>query len=200
MPTKEHYFDERRYFEYSDTVIFFDDKNRRVQLRRTDLAGNYNRLIGRFNNSGTVVLPNFRADKITELYSFEENSSGSGTVDYQLSNDNGVTWQYYSGTAWGTAGATDFNTLTEVDANISDFILNYPKEVRVKARLRATVNTDLTPMLSGVFINYEHDADYLEDVQRTLKRFLDQRLLANFENKIACQFWNNILYDRASRR
>lgn len=47
---------------------------------------------------------------------------GSAEIYYQLSDDDGTTWQYWNGSAWTTAtGATDYTTAAEVNANITDF-------------------------------------------------------------------------------
>jgi prepilin-type N-terminal cleavage/methylation domain-containing protein len=44
-----------------------------------------------------------------------------GEIYYQLSDDDGVTWQYYNGSNWVTAGPGNYNIATDVDTNISSF-------------------------------------------------------------------------------
>jgi hypothetical protein len=48
-----------------------------------------------------------------------------GSIEYQISNDNGTTWYYYNGSAWTEAPATTFgtytNTATEITGAISAF-------------------------------------------------------------------------------
>jgi len=43
-----------------------------------------------------------------------------GSVVYQLSED-AVTWKYWNGSIWTTAGITDYNSATVVNNNINDF-------------------------------------------------------------------------------
>ncbi|MFC1587309.1 DUF2341 domain-containing protein [Planctomycetota bacterium] len=45
-----------------------------------------------------------------------------GEINYQLSDDNGFSWQYYTGAAWSpVGGATDYNTAAVINGNISSF-------------------------------------------------------------------------------
>ncbi len=48
--------------------------------------------------------------------------AGTAALYYQLSDDDGVTWQYWNGSAWATATAsTDYNTASTVNTNINAF-------------------------------------------------------------------------------
>lgn len=47
-------------------------------------------------------------------------TKNGGEIYYQLSDD-GINWYYWNGTAWAAAGASNYNTAVEVDANIVDF-------------------------------------------------------------------------------
>lgn len=54
--------------------------------------------------------------------SFTETATkNGGEIYYQLSDDGGSTWQYWSGSSWVTAGATNFNTAATINSNISNF-------------------------------------------------------------------------------
>jgi len=54
--------------------------------------------------------------------SFSETATkNGGEVYYQLSDNGGSTWQYWNGSAWATAGASNYNTATVVNANITGF-------------------------------------------------------------------------------
>ncbi|MGB0757367.1 MAG: type IV pilus modification PilV family protein [Patescibacteria group bacterium] len=51
----------------------------------------------------------------------EISTKNGGEIYYQLSNDDGSTWQYWNGGAWATAGASNYNTASTVNTNISGF-------------------------------------------------------------------------------
>jgi type II secretory pathway pseudopilin PulG len=55
-----------------------------------------------------------------------ENKNG-GEIYYQLSDDDGVTWYYWSGTSWATAGASDYNTADIINSNIQSFSVTNKK-------------------------------------------------------------------------
>ena len=59
---------------------------------------------------------------IEEFIAFSETlgSGNEGDVRYQLSDD-GVTWLYWNGFIWATAGASDYNTEAECEAHMLDF-------------------------------------------------------------------------------
>ena len=55
-------------------------------------------------------------------FSHTVSTTSPGDVYYQLSNDDGVTWQYWDGSAWVEAiDADNYNTVSEVDTNIEEF-------------------------------------------------------------------------------
>lgn len=70
------------------------------------------------------ILPSatYTANNIDNWTSFSEvaNKNG-GEIYYQLSADNGSTWKYWTGTNWAAAGANNYNTATDVNANINAF-------------------------------------------------------------------------------
>lgn len=57
-----------------------------------------------------------------EFISFGETLGGNneGTILYQLSDD-GINWLYWDGSLWSSAGAGDYNTEAECEANILNF-------------------------------------------------------------------------------
>jgi hypothetical protein len=64
----------------------------------------------------------YSATEVDTWSSFVENASkDGGEIYYQLSDDNGATWQYWDGADWITAGTTDYNTASTVNINISEF-------------------------------------------------------------------------------
>jgi len=61
---------------------------------------------------------------ISSWDSFTETATkNGGEIYYQLSDDNGATWQYWNGSIWTTAGATDYNAASTVNTNIGSFSL-----------------------------------------------------------------------------
>lgn len=54
-------------------------------------------------------------------FSVSETANG-GTITYRLSDDNGATWMYYSGSDWvDSASTSQANDATTIDTNIGDF-------------------------------------------------------------------------------
>ena len=51
----------------------------------------------------------------------ETATKNGGEIYYQLSDDDGTTWQYWNGSAWAVATATDYNTATDINTNIATF-------------------------------------------------------------------------------
>ena len=51
----------------------------------------------------------------------ETAAKNGGEIYYQLSDDDGSTWQYWNGSSWVTAGASNYNTATVVNTNIGSF-------------------------------------------------------------------------------
>ncbi|MDE2001437.1 MAG: hypothetical protein KGI60_02635 [Patescibacteria group bacterium] len=65
----------------------------------------------------------FADPNITGWVSFTETATkNGGEIYYQLSDNDGSTWQFWNGTAWTTAVlATDYNTAAAVNTNIGAF-------------------------------------------------------------------------------
>ncbi len=61
----------------------------------------------------------------TTFYSWtgfsETASTGGGAIYYQLSNDDGSTWEYWNGSAWATAGTSSYNPASIINTNINTF-------------------------------------------------------------------------------
>lgn len=186
MSRKEFYIDTEKYLEYDDELIFIDKNNRLARLRKRNRYNNWDPN-GTYPPSGFVVFENFRADCLTELYSFEDCVMQSGTsVDYQLSPDNGQNYYYFSGSAWTlSSGINDFSSSEIIDANIANFPLSYPKQIRLKARLKSFSSGTKTPQLMAAFINYEHSEDQLEDLDRTLYRIFNQYVAVKRKDRFA---------------
>lgn len=74
-----------------------------------------------------------------------------GEVYYQLSDDEGATWQYWNGSSWAAAGASNYNTAAIVDTNIGDFSTSSGKIV-----LKSFLQSDGTQFvrLDNVRVDY----------------------------------------------
>lgn len=108
-----------------------------------------------------AMLPNYQANGIQYLYGFEVQTSGEGTVEFQLSPNNGTTWYYYKTTptvGWTVATSTDWNTAAQVDLNLPTFPITLQKQVRVKVRLTpATLLTRPTLHRVTWYTHLEYD-------------------------------------------
>ncbi|MFC1595127.1 hypothetical protein ACFL3E_01720 [Patescibacteria group bacterium] len=67
-------------------------------------------------------LSSFATSSVENWSTFSETATkNGGAIYYQLSNDDGSTWQYWNGASWANAGSTDYNLASVVNANISTF-------------------------------------------------------------------------------
>ncbi|MFA5125026.1 MAG: Ig-like domain-containing protein [Patescibacteria group bacterium] len=71
----------------------------------------------------TTPVSSLTMTKAISWNSFAETATkNGGEIYYQLSADNGSNWQYWNGSAWATTTlATNYNTATDVNSNISKF-------------------------------------------------------------------------------
>jgi len=97
---------------------------------------------------------------ITALTHFTETAEIlSGTeIRYQLTDDNGSTFQYWTGSTWATADNNheQANTATDINANLSSFTVTAPREVKFRAYLNS-IDGNNTPKLGNIKIDYEYD-------------------------------------------
>lgn len=176
MATKEFFLDNKGLIEYDTDYLFLDKSKNIMRLRRRDINNNWDPS-GTYPSSGTFVLPNFRADDLTELWAFVDCVYESGSnVDYQLSPDNGQTYYYVSGTDWSEAsGVNDYSNCVDVDKYLYIFPTSWPPQVRIKVRLNSYATGTKSPEWEGAFIHYDHNAILYEDIGRNLIRILRQR-------------------------
>jgi len=97
----------------------------------------------------------YSAPGVQSWDSFTETATkNGGEIYYQLSDDDGSTWYYWGGSSWDTVvGATDYNTASVVNTNISSFSTTN-EQIKFKAFLESdgtqqvqldNVNIGLTP-------------------------------------------------------
>lgn len=96
------------------------------------------------------------ATGITTWISFSETAEkNGGEIYYQISDDDGVTWYYWSGTEWVVAGVDDYNPSDIVDANISSF-----STANEKIMFKAFLESD-----GSQFVKLDHiKVDYSTDL------------------------------------
>jgi Tfp pilus assembly protein PilV len=92
------------------------------------------------------IYPNTSASVpgITSWASFSETAvKNGGEIYYQLSNDNGSTWQFWNGSAWATAVLpTDYNIASVIHTNIGSFTI-----VNAQIVFRAFLESDGTQLV-----------------------------------------------------
>jgi len=111
---------------------------------------------GNYPTSAPAIYPtvSYSAPGIQSWTSFTETATkNGGEIYYQLSDDNGTTWQYWTGLAWATAGVSNYNTASIINTNISSFSTSI-EQVKFRAFLESdgiqqvqldNVNIGLTP-------------------------------------------------------
>lgn len=158
-----------------------EDHGASCMLRRMDNAENKYVPGGTYRESW-VVLPNWKALGNKGLYGFYAKviTSGEetpdvfgGSVSYQLSNDNGVTWMYHDGLGW-VVTTTGWNTSAQVDFNINTFALTAEKQIRIKVKLTPGAGGKSTPLLKWITIFAELDYNFQDDITRSVKHWLER--------------------------
>jgi hypothetical protein len=79
---------------------------------------------GSYPTSNPTISPttSFTVSNINAWNSFTEVATkNGGEIYYQLSDNNGSTWQYWNGSAWVTAGPANYNTASVINTNITSF-------------------------------------------------------------------------------
>ena len=109
------------------------------------------------NNPSIYPTASFTAPGLETWSSFAENSvKNGGEIYYQLSDNDGSTWQYWDGGAWSNAiGATDYNTASVIDTNISGFSTS-TGQIKFKAFLSS--NGSQLVQLDNVLVNYNSNS------------------------------------------
>ena len=78
-----------------------------------------------YANDSPTIEPSvsFQVEHVGQWALFEQTATTDpkAQINYQLSDDNGVTWYYWNGAKWAPAGATDRNTADVVNTWIGSF-------------------------------------------------------------------------------
>lgn len=160
--------------------------NRFAQLLPTDESGEVSfSPEGKYRESSTIEFPNMVIRGLVELFSMEadvgfiqdEDEEDLGSVDFQLSNDDGATYLYYNA-GWVTAGANDWSSEADVQTNIATFpfVAGSEKQVRIKVRLNPDVDGKASPFLTTLALHYEVDFIPEEDVVRSVKSHISNNV------------------------
>lgn len=97
---------------------------------------------GGFSTTSPTINPvlSFTDSNVSAWTSFQEIATkNGGSINYQLSDDDGSAWQYFNGSGWVSAGANNFNSASELNANVSTFSTS-SKKIMVKAFLQSNGN------------------------------------------------------------
>lgn len=119
---------------------------------------NWSKTLHSYDATSPTVTPttSLSLSKAISWNGFTETATkNGGEISYQLSDDNGATWQYWTGSAWGTAGAADYNTASVVNSNIGTFS-TANNQIRWKAFL--TSNGTQQVILDNVAIDYTENS------------------------------------------
>jgi type II secretory pathway pseudopilin PulG len=100
----------------------------------------------------------YAVPSIDSWTSFQETATkNGGEIYYQLSDDDGATWQYWNGGAWAVAGAGNYNIASDVNVNIGTFNIA-AKKIMFKAFLSG--NGSQQVKLDEVKINCGQNSDW----------------------------------------
>lgn len=151
-----------------------------VICRRLNASGGVYQSSGRCYPA-EVRFPTIEAPTLTELFGFMaeiRTPLSDEIVKFRLSNDGGTTWLWWNGTAWAAPTTSDhYNTVAEIDAHLATFLLG-TKRFRVQARLIPSTDEYAdTPVLTRVCLYGEFATNLMEDVKRSLKRYVEANLL-----------------------
>ena len=168
---------------YDEEVLWLSG-NGSIRLRRVEADGGYAPgPLGLYPSIGGVVITgNIMASGLVGFYSFEENvkieldddGNELGAVGYQVSVDGGATWIYWDGATWSAPGPDDWNSMVEVDAGLPQ--LDVTKQYRFRARIKPDSACDHCPSLYSLTVGLDYRYAFLEDMVRTLKRYIESNL------------------------
>lgn len=108
-----------------DEVLIYDK-----ELTQEEVTYKYNSGIGRETEKYLITKPTIKPSTswevsgLSQFFAFNETlgSGNQGNIGYQLSDDDGVNWRYWNGSAWTvTADENNYNSASVVGAHISTF-------------------------------------------------------------------------------
>jgi len=160
-----------------------------LQLRRMDDSESRFMPGGTFRESW-AILPNWKAKGLNYIYGVEDDTvltgerlsdKFGGSVDYQVSNNNGITWYYWDGFNWALT-ATEWSTKEMLDTHLISFPLTDQHEIRVKVRLRPGNNGKTTPVLRRLTFFADYTLNLTDDLIRSMKHWLESHIWLKTKN------------------
>jgi len=119
---------------------------------KIEVTGSFAQLFnGVSDNPPINPVVSYAVSNINAWTSFQETAvKNGGEIYYQLSDNDGATWQYWNGGAWAVAGACNYNIASDVNTNISSFNIA-AKKIMFKAFLsgNGTQQVKLDNLLVG---------------------------------------------------
>jgi hypothetical protein len=125
------------FFKLTDEVYGLVYRRNNTDLQLTTLK--IESISSGFYTDGDIAAKNPYAPGSVDAWTgfSEVATKNGGEIYYQLSDDNGATWYYWNGSVWAPAGATNYNTVSEVNTNIWQFS-SAKKSLAFKAWLHGT--------------------------------------------------------------
>src|SRR3989344_119517 len=108
------------------------------------------------SNPNIYPASSYSVSSIDTWTAFNETADkGGGEIYYQLSDNNGSTWQYWNGSSWTAAGLSQYNTASLVNTNIGAFTTS-SGQISFRAFLASDGSQQV--QLSNVKIGWGQDA------------------------------------------
>jgi hypothetical protein len=115
---------------------------------------NWSKVTHSYDTTKPTIAPtsSLTMNKTVSWNSFTETATkNGGEIYYQLSSDDGANWQYWNGSAWAVAGASNYNIATDVNTNISSFTTSSNK---IKWQAFLSSNGSQQVILDNINIGY----------------------------------------------
>jgi hypothetical protein len=118
------------YSELLDEVIIYNK-----ELSASEVSYRYNSGIGRenvyYSTDKPTIKPisSWQVSGLSAWFGYVESlgAGNEGSIGYQLSDDNGVNWRYWNGSAWAITTEVNYNSAAVVGAHISSFPITNEK-------------------------------------------------------------------------
>lgn len=154
-----------------------------IKLRPENAAGTYNPASDFVKEYGTFV--KVGGTGVKSLWGLGVVAQlNDGTIEFQLSKDDGTSWLYWGGASWDAAGAEDWSDIADVRKNIAAFPLGTgaDRSVRLRMRLQPDTTKRKTPIVYDLWLKVEYEYDPIVDLYRTV-----HAALSAVEHRLRCR-------------